>query len=348
MIDRRVFIGIGSLLLGALAAPLLLRRTTPSDNVVFFNGGGGRWQANARKAWFEPFEQSTGISVVDTFPFNLGKLETMVKTQSVQWDLTDIPSVMVGEAIRRDLLEPIDYNVVDRNLLPSVNYGSHYVVYTRYSYNLLYSTRRYKGKPDSIADLWNMQQFPGPRSLRQLPVPLLEWALIADGVNVAELYPIDVDRALRKLDEIKHAIRWWSSGAESIQLVAQGEADIGASFNTRIMQARDEGVEMDISWNHGALAGLYMVVPKGAKNKHNAMRLINAMIGAEGQSRMALLNGSAPVNPRAFDYIDPDMATDFATHPTNASRMFAIDEQGYWAKNYLTVKEQFDEWLLSE
>lgn len=348
MLSRRVFVGSSVLLAAALAAPALLRRTTPRDNVVYFNGGGGRWQANAKKAWFQPFEASTGITVVDTFPFNLGKLSTMVETQSVQWDLTDIPSAMVGEATRRDLLEPIDYDVVDRRNIPEKNFGTHYVVYSRFSNNLFFNSARYPEGPASWSDAWDQQAYPGPRSLRQLPVPLLEWALIADGVPMEALYPIDLDRAFKSLDQIKPHVRWWRSGAESIQFVAQGETDMGASFDSRITQARQDGVPIQIVWNQGALAGNYLVVPKGAKNTHHAMRLINAILDPNGQARMATLNGSSPVNPDAFEHIDPSLARQFATHPANAGQMFEIDEQGYWADHYFEVKERFDAWLIRD
>ena len=47
----------------------------------------------------------------------------------------------------------------------------------------------------------------------------LEEALLADGVEPKDLYPLDVDRAFRKLDQIKHYVRkWWANGSEVMQL----------------------------------------------------------------------------------------------------------------------------------
>src|SRR5437660_8396063 len=56
---------------------------------IVFNGAGGTWQDNARKAWLTPFSQETGIAVIDTFSFDVGKLSTMVQTGMVEWDVTD-------------------------------------------------------------------------------------------------------------------------------------------------------------------------------------------------------------------------------------------------------------------
>jgi putative spermidine/putrescine transport system substrate-binding protein len=51
-----------------------------------------------------------------------------------------------------------------------------------------------------------VRRFPGPRSLRNHPVDNLEFALLADGAAMDKLYPIDMDRAFRKLDEIRQHV----------------------------------------------------------------------------------------------------------------------------------------------
>lgn len=175
----------------------------------------------------------------------------------------------------------------------------------------------------------------------------MEWALLADGVPADELYPLDTDRAFSKLDEIRPHVRWWDSGAESVQLVAQGESAIGTSFASRVQNAAKDGVPLELVWNQGGIGNTYLVVPKGATNRDNAMRLINSIIQAEAQARMSTLNEQAPANPSALDLIDPGLARQLATYPENARHMFYVDEQGYWAENYEQVKRRFDLWLRS-
>jgi putative spermidine/putrescine transport system substrate-binding protein len=337
------------LLAGALAAPALRRSAAQTAGEVTFNGAGGAWQDNARRAWLTPFAQQTGIRVTDVFPFDIGKLATMVRTRSMEWDVTDIPAAQVGLAIERDLVERIDYGIVDRSTLPPECFGEQYVVYSWYSLNIALNRRRFDGrdKPQGWADFWDLARFPGPRSFRRMPAVTLEAALIADGVPAAQLYPLDVERALRKLDQIKANMRWWTAAAQSVQLVSEGEADIGATFSSRIITARAQGAPIDIVWNQGAMGGVYFVVPKGARNKDNAMRLINFIIQADAQARMANFNRSAPANPRAFAQIDAEVVPDLSTSPQNMQTMFRIDETGFWARNQDAISRRFEAWLLS-
>ena len=63
--------------------------------------------------------------------------------------------------------------------------------------------------------------------MRKNPIDTLEIALMADGVAPKDLYPLDLDRAFRKLDEIKdHIAVWWTGGAQSTQLLESGEVDM--------------------------------------------------------------------------------------------------------------------------
>ena len=62
---------------------------------------------------------------------------------------------------------------------------------------------------------------------RKHPIYALETALIADGVPMDKLYPLDVDRAFKKLEQLKpHVLVWWSSGAQSAQVLKDGEVDM--------------------------------------------------------------------------------------------------------------------------
>ncbi len=66
------------------------------------------------------------------------------------------------------------------------------------------------GGPQSWTDFFDTAKFPGPRSLpdtgdREWWVPLA--ALLADGVAPDKAFPMDIDRAYKKLDALKAADR---------------------------------------------------------------------------------------------------------------------------------------------
>jgi putative spermidine/putrescine transport system substrate-binding protein len=316
---------------------------------LVFNGAGGSWQDNARQAWLEPFSKKTGIKITDTSPFDLGKLSTMVRTNTVAWDVTDCPTQFVPITMKNNLLEPIDYSIVDRGTLSPENYGAQFVAYGVYTANVVYDRRRLMqgDRPSSWKDFFDLERFPGPRTLRNQPFVALEAALLADGVPASQLYPLDVDRAFRKLDRIKGQIRWWSNAQQSVQFIANGEVVMGISFPSRAFAARREGVPLEVVWNEGLFARNRLVVPKGGRNKAEAMKLINFIIQPEQQAGFANANRSAPVNLAAFPMIEPGVAEELATNPKFYDKLIALDELGYWAEHGDALNKRFQNWLVA-
>ena len=54
-----------------------------------------------------------------------------------------------------------------------------------------------------MADFFDLKRVPGKRMIRKDSQAMLEMALIADGVPLDKLYPLDVDRAIAKFATIK-------------------------------------------------------------------------------------------------------------------------------------------------
>jgi putative spermidine/putrescine transport system substrate-binding protein len=345
---REILIGSATAV-GAMALSPLDSASAQKSQEVIFNGAGGSWQDNVRKAWLAPFTASTGVKVTDTFPFDLGKMETMVKINSVTWDITDCPSAFLAVALDRNLVEPLDYSVIDRTLLSPENYGDRYVAYSEFSANIVYDKRRIPGPdaPSSWKDYWDLKKFPGPRSFRKNPLMALEAALLADGVAADKLYPLDLDRAFKKLDEIKKDVRWWTDAQQSVQLIANGEVIMGMTFASRAIAARAQGVPLEVVWDQALRAKTRFVVPKGAPNKENAMKLLNFIIQAEQQARFAMMNKSAPTNAKAFASIDEAVARDLITFPANRDKAIVLDELGYWRTNGEAVAKRYDRWLIA-
>ena len=113
---------------------------------------------------------------------------------------------------------------------------------------------------------------------------MIEAALLADGVAPDKLYPLDLDRAFKKLDTIKSDIIWWTGGAQSQQLLASAEAPFGSFWNGRLTALEQTGVKVGVSWEQNITAADALVVPKGTKNKDAAMKFIALATSAEGQA----------------------------------------------------------------
>ncbi|WP_287332086.1 extracellular solute-binding protein [Mesorhizobium sp.] len=78
--------------------------------------------------------------------------------------------------------------------------------------------------PKTWADFWDLRKFLGRRALPNNPFWVLAVALDADGVTSENFLPVDLDRAFRKLDQIKPCVEvWWTSGDQSRQLWRNSE-----------------------------------------------------------------------------------------------------------------------------
>src|SRR5262249_16257094 len=157
----------------------------------------------------KPLEKTTGLTVRMTPYPELAKLKAMVDTNTVDLDIWEPDGKEMLILGRRDLLEPIDYSLLPPSLkddlLPAAihKYGVGEVVYGA---GLVYATNSKVTKqnhPRNWVDFWDVKKFPGPRTMPDPSYQIgpIEPALIADGVDPAKLYPLDIDRAFRSLDK---------------------------------------------------------------------------------------------------------------------------------------------------
>jgi hypothetical protein len=195
----------------ALCAATLAATPALAADPIVFTSWGGTTQSSQQKNWAAPFTQATGINVLMDGPTDYGKLKAMVDSGNVNWDVVDVEGDFAYAAQQAGLIEPIDYSVVKKDELDPrfatpAAVGSFY-----YSFVLGYNKAKYKdAQPSTWADLFDTKKFPGKRTLYKWSAPgVLEIALLADGVPPNKLYPLDLDRAFKKLDTIKSDIVWW-------------------------------------------------------------------------------------------------------------------------------------------
>jgi putative spermidine/putrescine transport system substrate-binding protein len=170
---------------------------------------------------------------------------------------------------------------------------------------------------------------------------VIEAALLADGVSPGALYPLDLDRAFKKLDSIKSDIVWWSGGAQSQQLLASGEAPYGSFWNGRLTMLVATGVPIETSWEQNIAANDSLVVLKGTKNKDAAMKFIAMATSAEPQAKMSTKSGYAPVNKGAAALMDPELVKSL---PDQAMETQVNADMKYWADHRDEIGRRWYEW----
>lgn len=278
------------------------------ENAVAFVSDGGEYQAAQRKAWLAPFQdQNPQLRIVEDVPKNYAKLKAMVSSKNVQWDLMTATGDFGYGTDRAVLQDWKGLGVPTDELLPDYVHDS-IVGHAVFSNVLAYRTDRIKGPgPQSWGDFFDLDKFPGKRALRNYPAgAVLEIALIADGVAPEDLYPIDFSRAFAKLDSIRDQTIFWTSGAQSAQLLADGEVSMAQVWNGRVHNLQKAGAPITIQWNQHFIQADALVIPKGA-NVDLAAQLAKHILSAENNAKLSQYIPYGPTNQEALALVDKKM-----------------------------------------
>ena len=174
----------------------------------------------------------------------------------------------------------------------------------------------------------------------------MEVALLADGVPLDKIYPIDVDRAFHKLDQIKpHIVKWYTTAVQPQQLLVDKEAVMAAAFSARTFILKEKGAPVDFVWYQAMAFPMLLAIPKGARNRDNAQRLISFMLQMENQARYGNIYYYGVANKRAYEKIPPARGRMLTTFPENMPLQFVQDAE-WWGEHSAAVNERWNKWVL--
>lgn len=311
---------------------------------------GGALQEAQRKAYLEPFQRLTGIKIIESEGPDTAKIKAMVDTGNLEYDLCENDASSVLNLQRQgDYFEKIDYSLFDTaNIDPKV-LQPYYFNMLPYAQIVAYRTDAFDKAPQSNADVWDMQAFPGPRALQSGSgglSPDLEVASMAAGVPASSIYPLDIAKAYESLAKIKpNVVKWWEAGAMPAQLLSDDEVVMATAWNGRIDAIQRAGAPVDILWKDQLLRNDCWCIPKGAPNKVNALKLSAFMSLAAPQARLSLLIPYGFINKGAEALIPADRLKKLPSFSEHASGMISYDDQ-WWATNYTDVSNAWAKFIL--
>lgn len=327
---------------------------------------GGAYTKSQDEAYHKPFTAKTGIAInnVDKGSAAPAGIRSQVEAGQVTWDVVDVVESDAALLCDEGMVEEIDYDTllakgVDGSL-PSADFVSAlngcFIPSIIYSTLFAFNSDLFGQKPPtSIADVFDLQKFPGKRGLEKAPYNNLEWALIADGVALADVYtvlstPEGVDRAFNKLDTIKSSIIWWTAGAQPPQLLADKEVSVASGYNGRFFNAVVvEKQPIEILWPGQSVEFDGWVVPKGKLTD----TVKDYLFFATDSQRLAdqaqwISYGSARRSSTSLVANHAETGVDMAPHmPTTQEHMqsaFFKDAQ-FWTDNGESLTERFNAWL---
>jgi putative spermidine/putrescine transport system substrate-binding protein len=329
---------------------------------------GGAYSASQQNAYHAPYMKANpSVKIIndDSAPEAVAKLRAMNEVGKVTWDLVDATASDAMRLCDEGLALPIN---VDKDLEPapdgtpaSKDFGDLlvsecFIPQIVYSTTFGYRTDKLKTKPTSVCDVFDLEKFPGKRSLQKKPINNFEWALLCDGVAPDKIYDVmgakgGAQRALKKLATIKDSVIWWTKGAQTPQLLADGEVVIGSTYNGRLFSVIEEEkqpVAMLWDWQVFDLDG--WIIPKGTKNLAAVKKFLRYATDTQRLADQAKYisygparNSSAPMVGKHAK-LGIDMKPHMPTDPKNAKNTLLFNYE-FWADHQDDFTERFEAWL---
>ncbi|WP_409522776.1 extracellular solute-binding protein [Nitrincola sp. MINF-07-Sa-05] len=352
-----------AVMLGTLGVVSVAQAQEPL-NVVSW---GGAYTMSQEEAYSKPWTEQTGQRIVniDRSATGLAGLRAQVEAGNVTWDLVDMLPADAKIACAEGLIEVLDHDELlspapdgtpaSEDFVPGA-LDECFVATIVYSNIVAFNTEMFPAdkKPSKIADIFDLENYPGMRSLQRRPINNLEWALLADGVPHGEVYDMlateaGLERAFAKLDTIKDNTIWWSEGAQPPQLLADKEVAFASAYNGRIFDAQvNESQPFEIIWDGQVFELDGWVVPQGKMDtakeflrfstdtERNAGQASYISYGPSRMSAAGLVGNHIPTGV--------EMTPHMPTYEPNFATALPKDDE-FWADYQDELNERFDAWL---
>ncbi|WP_230537804.1 extracellular solute-binding protein [Variovorax paradoxus] len=322
---------------GAIAQPMPDLKGQKMTTAEF----GGSFQIAIRDGWVKPFETATGVRVQMDSPNPKAKLKGQVDAGNTIWDVytSDASFIQLNCGI---LFEKVDVSRfvaagIDKRFVTNECGVPTAIV----GYVFAYRQDKFSSAPPTTwADFFDLKKYPGKRAIFNSPTTgIFEVALLADGVPAAKLYPLDLDRAFRKLEPIKSTIVWTQSTGGLTDALVNNQVDLSLSLSGRVYAAAKAGVNVGVVKDQQILTWDQNAVVKGSRNKAAAEAYLQFIAQPEQQARMTELTSYAFANSRSKPQVD-ELVARFL--PSKERAIF--QDQDWWSKNFEAVNQRFVAW----
>jgi putative spermidine/putrescine transport system substrate-binding protein len=207
----------------------------------------------------------------------------------------------------------------------------------------MYNTAMYgNDAPKGCEDFFDLKRFPGKRGLwTSVTGTALDVALLGDGVTPDKLYPLDVDRALKKLATIKDDISFFDNLAVGTEGMMNGNYGMMITSNGRAYDAVVNKATYKPDWYCSVEQTATLGIVKGTPNLEAALALVGYTTTPEAQSaRMAIVNH----NPVSTTYTLPTDPLLLSFLPPARPDATALMDNDWWSKNFDATEQRFHEW----
>ncbi len=353
----------------ATAALSVVAGAVAADEMTIVSWGGA-YSKSQLKAYDEPYSELTGTTIIhDTSSAEaVAKLRAMNEANNVTWDVVDVVAAdairLCDEGLAIEIDPDKDLAAAPDGTPASEDFGdllvsSCFIPQIVYSTTFGYRTDMVGDTPPTkICDVFDLEKYPGKRALEKRPINNMEWALLCDGVAKDKVYEVlgtdaGQDQALAKLDTIKDSVIWWSAGADTPQLLADGEVVMGSTYNGRLFSVIvEQNQPVAMLWDAQVFDLDGWIIPAGLSAERQARALDYVRFATDTQ-RLAdqtkyisygpARKSSAPLVGKHAE-LGIDMAPHMPTDPANAKNTFLYNYE-FWADYRDDIDAKFQAWL---
>jgi len=331
---------------------------------------GGAYSASQLNAYHKPYmEKNPGVNIIndESSAEAVAKLRAMNEANNITWDVVDVVAAdairLCDEGLAMEIDPDKDLAAAPDGTPASEDFGellvsSCYIPQIVYSTTFGYRTDKVDSTPESVCAVFDTEKYPGKRSLEKRPINNVEWALLCDGVAKEDVYSTletdeGVARAFAKLDTIRDQVVWWSAGAETPQLLADGEIVMGSTYNGRLFALIEEQKQpVAMLWDAQVFDLDGWIIPAGLPEDRKA-RALDYIKFATDTQRLAdqakyisygpARKSSAPLVGKHAT-LGIEMAPHMPTDPENAKNTFLYNYE-WWADHRDDLDAKFQAWL---
>ncbi len=330
---------------------------------------GGTYEDAQKTILFEPFEKLHNVNInVVQYNGGIGQLSNQIKLGNVHWDLVDM---MVSDAeaaceagylitLSPDLAgKSYPGNRIENDFMPN-SFIPCAIPQSVSSHVIAFNPNAFEERlPSTVADFFDLENFPGKRGLQKRPVAILEWALYSYNVPREQVYRLlsterGLNLAFKRLDEIRDHIVWWHDIEEPAQLLVSGEVSMSAGNNSNFFNAallNDEPV--NIIWDGQIYQYEAWAITNGSKNQALAKKFIQFASKPYNMFAMSQKISLGPIRYSVQERIgwheeaQLNMKQHLPTSERHLEKAIKKDHEWY-AKTYDVIHRRFELWLYKD
>ena len=332
---------------------------------------GGAYSSSQQNAYHDPYMAANpDVNIIndESSAEAVAKLRAMNEAGNVTWDVVDVVAAdamrLCDEGLAMEIDADTQLAAAPDGTSASEDFGD-LLVSECFIPQIVYSTTfGYRTDmvgdtpPTSVCAIFDTDAYPGRRSLEKRPINNMEWALLCDGVAKEDVYDVleteeGQAQAFAKLDTIKEDVIWWSAGADTPQLLADGEVVMGSTYNGRLFALIEEQKQpVGMLWDAQVFDLDGWIIPAGLSEERQA-RALDYIYFATDTQRLAdqakyISYGPARASSAPLVGMHAELGIDMAPHmptdPENAKNTFLYNYE-WWADYRDDLDAKFQAWL---